>query len=132
MSIAGAVMAMVSLALHYTKQGNDKWGCTHERLMMSGKMNSNVYCTREMGACHYQPNFIRGSDKNNASIACSEAVSLQHNVVTTFANVVAGDSQMDANHSDGPRSHSINHVLSPGLHPENDAGDTTPEQRAST
>ncbi|EUC31920.1 hypothetical protein COCCADRAFT_100038 [Bipolaris zeicola 26-R-13] len=73
MSLAGAVMAIVSLALHYTKLGNDQWGCTQERLMMGGKMNTNVYCTREMAACRFQPGFVTGQDKQNASVACNEA-----------------------------------------------------------
>jgi hypothetical protein len=75
MSLAGAVLAMVSLALHYTKEGDDQWGCTHERLMMSGSMNTNVYCTREMAACNYQPDFINDEEQGNASVACNEAVS---------------------------------------------------------
>lgn len=75
MSIAGAVMAIVSLALHYAKMGDDKYGCRQERLMMSGKMNTNIYCTREMAVCSFLPGFVKGSDKQNANVACNEAVS---------------------------------------------------------
>lgn len=42
--------------------------------MMSGKMNTNMYCTREMAACNFQPKYLRGSERSNAAIACNEAV----------------------------------------------------------
>ena len=46
--------------------------------MMTGKMNTNQYCTREVAACNYQPKYIQDKEKlNQASIACNEAVSLQ-------------------------------------------------------
>ena len=75
MSQAGAIMAIVSLALHYANLGDDKYGCTQERLMMGGSMNTNIYCTREMAVCRFQPAFVKGSDKQYANVACNEAVS---------------------------------------------------------
>ncbi|KAF2849042.1 hypothetical protein T440DRAFT_144781 [Plenodomus tracheiphilus IPT5] len=74
MSIAGACSALASIALHYTEKGDNQWGCTGERLMMGGKMNTNMYCTREMAACNFQPQYLRGDDRSNASIACNEAL----------------------------------------------------------
>lgn len=75
MSQAGAIMAIVSVALHYTNLGDDEYGCTQERLMMGGSMNTNIYCTREMAVCQFEPKHVRGSDKQYANIACNEAVS---------------------------------------------------------
>lgn len=43
--------------------------------MMSGKLNTNKYCTREMAACNFQATYLKGSDKSNAAIACNETVS---------------------------------------------------------
>lgn len=68
-------MALVSLAQHYTRLGDDKYGCKQERLMMAGKMNTNIYCTREMAVCRFQPAFVKGGDKQNANVACNEVVS---------------------------------------------------------
>jgi ABC-type multidrug transport system fused ATPase/permease subunit len=77
MAQAGAVMAIVSLAMHYTKLGDDKYGCTQERLMMGGSFNTNIYCTREMAVCRFQPEFARGSDKQYSAVACNEAVTVK-------------------------------------------------------
>lgn len=74
MSIAGACSALASIALHYTEKGNNQYGCTSERLMMGGKMNTNMYCTRETAACNFQPQYLRGNDRSNAAIACNEAL----------------------------------------------------------
>jgi hypothetical protein len=76
-TIAGAVVALASIVLHYTEMGDDEYGCRPERLMMGGKMNTNQYCTREIAACSYQPKFIK-EKRYEASIACNEAVSLHH------------------------------------------------------
>lgn len=38
-------------------------------------MNTNLYCTREMAACNFQPKVLKGKDRSNAAIACNEAVS---------------------------------------------------------
>ncbi|KAI8934339.1 hypothetical protein NX059_009075 [Plenodomus lindquistii] len=74
MSIAGACSALASIVLHYTEKGDNQYGCTGERLMMGGKMNTNMYCTREMAACNFQPKYLRGNDRSDASIACNEAL----------------------------------------------------------
>lgn len=118
-------MAIVSLALHYTKLGNDQWGCTQERLMMSGKMNTNVYCTREMAACRFQPGFVTGQDKQNASVACNEAVSplSSHVAKCFFTNIKADCSQVDANHLTSSRAYCTIHVFPPGLPASNQQGD---------
>jgi len=76
-TIAGSATAIAAVVLHYTERGDDKWGCTSERLMMSGQMNTNVYCTREMATCNYQPGFIPRGDRENASVACAEAVTVK-------------------------------------------------------
>jgi hypothetical protein len=86
-TIAGAATALSAVVLHYTKRGDDQWGCTSERLMMSGTMNTNIYCTREMATCNYQPGFIPKGDRENASVACIETVSYhnpsQHDLLTS-------------------------------------------------
>jgi hypothetical protein len=75
MTTAGAAAALASLVLHYTDKGNDAFGCTSETLQMSGKLNTNKFCTREMAACNFLPKYSRGSDRSNAAIACNETVS---------------------------------------------------------
>ncbi|KAI1584358.1 hypothetical protein PtrEW13061_008467, partial [Pyrenophora tritici-repentis] len=74
MTVAGSIMALVSLILHYTKRGSDRWGCTSERAMMGGELNTNLYCPREMAACNYQPRFLKGTQRMNADITCNCAV----------------------------------------------------------
>jgi hypothetical protein len=74
MTIAGAAASLASLALHFTSQGDDEFGCATETLMMSGSMNTNKFCTREMAACSFLPKYLKGSDRSNASIACNETV----------------------------------------------------------
>jgi hypothetical protein len=76
-TIAGAATALSAVVLHYTERGDDQWGCTSERLMMSGTMNTNIYCTREMATCNYQPGFIPKGDRENASVACIETVTVK-------------------------------------------------------
>ncbi|KAH9881526.1 hypothetical protein IAQ61_000252 [Plenodomus lingam] len=73
-SVAGACSALASIVLHYTERGDNQYGCTPERLMMGGKMNTNMYCTREAAACNLQPQYLRGSDRSNAEVACNEAL----------------------------------------------------------
>lgn len=76
MTVIGAGAALASLVLHFTEQGSDSFGCDSETLMMSGKFNTNKHCTREMAACNFLPKYItKASDRNNASVACNEAVS---------------------------------------------------------
>jgi hypothetical protein len=75
MTIAGAAAALASLVLHYTSKGNDEFGCDSETLMMTGGLNTNKFCTREMAACNFLPKYLKGSDRSNAAIACNEAVS---------------------------------------------------------
>lgn len=75
MTITGAAASLASLVLHYTRKGDDQFGCISETLMMSGKLNTNKYCTREMAACNFQATYLKGSDKSNAAIACNETVS---------------------------------------------------------
>ncbi|RMZ66094.1 hypothetical protein GMOD_00005163 [Pyrenophora seminiperda CCB06] len=70
-TVVGAIMALVAIILDYTKRGNDRWGCTSERLAMGGKMNTNLYCTREMAACNYQARFLTGKHRTNADIVCN-------------------------------------------------------------
>jgi hypothetical protein len=75
MTIAGGAASLASLALHFTKKGDDQFGCVSETLMMSGKLNTNKFCTREMAACNFLPKYLKGNDRSNASIACNETVS---------------------------------------------------------
>lgn len=75
MTAAGSMTALASLILHYTERGSNEFGCASERLMMAGKMNSNQFCTRELAACNFQYRYLKGTDKNNASLACNETVS---------------------------------------------------------
>lgn len=75
MTVTGAAAALASIALHFTQKGNDQYGCSSERLMMGGKMNTNIYCTREMAACNFQPKYLKGTDRSNATVACNETVS---------------------------------------------------------
>jgi hypothetical protein len=82
-TIAGAAAALASIVLHYTEQGDDQYGCRPERLMMTGKMNTNQYCTREVAACTYQPKFIKKKHRET-SIACNEAVSIQDNILQHY------------------------------------------------
>jgi len=79
-TLAGSATALSAVVLHYTERGDDQWGCSSERLMMSGKLNTNQYCTREMAACNYQPGFVPRGDRENTSIACTEAVSRPRHV----------------------------------------------------
>ncbi|KAH7389645.1 hypothetical protein DE146DRAFT_635349 [Phaeosphaeria sp. MPI-PUGE-AT-0046c] len=74
MTITGAAVSLASLVLHYTRKGDDDFGCISETLMMSGKLNTNKYCTREMAACNFQAAYLKGGDRSNASIACNETV----------------------------------------------------------
>jgi hypothetical protein len=87
MTVGGAAAALAALVLHYTEKGNDPYGCTSERLMMGGKMNTNVYCTREMAACSYQPKYIPRADRGNANIACNETVSTGDRVCRFLTNI---------------------------------------------
>jgi hypothetical protein len=64
--------------------------------MMSGKMNTNQYCTREMAACNYQPGFVPREDRENTSIACSEAVSHPDACRKSPTNTPLGYSQVAA------------------------------------
>ncbi|KAF1828054.1 hypothetical protein BDW02DRAFT_575172 [Decorospora gaudefroyi] len=84
----GATMALASLILHFTERGNNQYGCRHERLMMSGKLNTNQYCTREMAACNFQPKFIPSADRSNASIACNEAVTVKWLQIVLMTNAL--------------------------------------------
>lgn len=92
---------------------------------MSGKMNTNVYCTREMAACRFQPEFVTGRDKQNASVACNEAVSSlsSHVAKCFFTNIRADCSQVDANHLAASRAYCTIHVFPPGLPAPNQQGD---------
>jgi hypothetical protein len=125
-TVAGAVAALASIVLHYTEQGNDEYGCRPQRLMMTGKMNTNQYCTRELAACNYQPKFIMKKDKlRQASIACNEAVSLQRNVWKTDTDISPGGCEMVADHSDLQRAHSARLVLHPGTFAKNSKRDAS-------
>ncbi|KAF2026283.1 hypothetical protein EK21DRAFT_103355 [Setomelanomma holmii] len=74
MTITGATAALASLILHFSAKGNDPFGCDSETLMMSGKKNTNKFCTREMASCNFLPKYLKGNDRDNAAIACNEAV----------------------------------------------------------
>lgn len=74
MSIAGACSALASIILQYAEKGDNQYGCHSERLMMGGKMNTNMYCTREMAACNFLSKYLKGHDRTNAAVACNEAV----------------------------------------------------------
>jgi hypothetical protein len=100
-TVAGTVAALASIILHYTEKGDDQYGCRPERLMMTGKMNTNQYCTREVAACNYQPKYIQDKENlNQASIACNEAVSLQDVVLQAITDISPGRCEMVADHSD--------------------------------
>lgn len=78
MSAAGAVTALASIVLHYTEQGDDEWGCSSSREKMTSGTNTNMMCTREMGACNFIKTQLKKakSDKLwSAELACNEAVS---------------------------------------------------------
>jgi hypothetical protein len=90
MTITSAAAALASLVLHYTKKGDDAFGCKSETLMMSGKLNTNKRCTREMAACNFLPKYLKGSDRDNAAIACNETVGILHITCTTVTDNVTG------------------------------------------
>jgi hypothetical protein len=75
MTVAGAVVALVSIILHYTNKGDDAFGCRSETLQMGGKFNTNKYCTRETAACNFLPQYLSRGDKSTAALGCTEAVS---------------------------------------------------------
>ncbi|KAF1922003.1 hypothetical protein BDU57DRAFT_584947 [Ampelomyces quisqualis] len=74
MTITSAAAALGSLVLHYAQMGDDDFGCKSETLMMTGKLNTNKQCTREMAACNFLPEYLKGGDRSNAAIACNETV----------------------------------------------------------
>jgi hypothetical protein len=75
-SLVGAVTALVSIILHYTYKGDDVFGCSSETLQMSGKFNTNKFCTREAAACNFLPRYLTNkSDRDSAALGCAEAVS---------------------------------------------------------
>jgi hypothetical protein len=81
MTTASATTALASLALHFISKGDDDFGCKSETLMMSGKLNTNKQCTREMAACNFFPEYaILRRDQAIISVACNETVS---NTATT-------------------------------------------------
>jgi hypothetical protein len=92
--------------------------------MMSGKMNTNQYCTREVAACNYQPKFIK-KNRQEASIACNEAVSSQEKISQDIANTLVGRGQVVADHSDHQRAHNSRLVLHPGTLAKSKQGDAT-------
>ncbi|CAN9419887.1 unnamed protein product [Alternaria alternata] len=87
-TLAGSATALSAVVLHYTERGDDQWGCSSERLMMSGKLNTNQYCTREMAACNYQPGFVPRGDRENTSIACTEAVTVKWLQIVMIVNAL--------------------------------------------
>jgi hypothetical protein len=99
-TVAGSATALAAVVLHYTERGDDQWGCSSERLMMSGKMNTNMYCTREMATCNYQPNFLPRGDRGNTSIACSEAVRYWELATVELTDIVVGYCQVDTDRDD--------------------------------
>jgi hypothetical protein len=75
-TLIGAATALSSLVLHFTQQGDNEYGCTTEHIIMqSRKKATNQVCTREMGACNFLSRTLSGSERQNALIACNEAVS---------------------------------------------------------
>jgi hypothetical protein len=98
---------------------------------MNGKMNTNVYCTREMAVCRFQPDFATGGNKQNANVACNETVSLllSHVCEMFFTDSRAGCSQVDADCLDASRAHCISHVFSPGLSTQNQQGKQIERER---
>ena len=99
-AVAGSATALAAIILHYTERGDDQWGCSSERLMMSGNMNTNQYCTREMAVCNYQSGFVPRGDRSNTSIACSEAVSHPDTCRKSPTNVPLGYCQVVADSHD--------------------------------
>ncbi|KAF1926090.1 uncharacterized protein M421DRAFT_423092 [Didymella exigua CBS 183.55] len=77
-SLVGAVTGLVSIILHYTNKGDDAFGCSSETLQMSGRFNTNKYCTREMAACNFLPKYLSTkSDRDSAALGCTEAVTVK-------------------------------------------------------
>ncbi|KAJ4988240.1 hypothetical protein SVAN01_06336 [Stagonosporopsis vannaccii] len=76
-SLVGAVTALVSIILHYTNMGDDAFGCRSETLQMAGRFNTNKYCTREMAACNFLPEYLSKGDKDSAALGCAEAVTVK-------------------------------------------------------
>lgn len=90
LTATSAAAALASLVLHYTQKGDDAFGCKSETLMMTGKLNTNKECTREMAACNFLPKYLKGDDRSNAAIACNETVSISDLNCTTVIDVVIG------------------------------------------
>lgn len=86
MTISGAATALASIVLHFTEKGDDQYGCTPETLMMAGKFNTNMYCTREMAACNFLPKFIKAGERGQATVACNETV--RFSVSACYVNVL--------------------------------------------
>jgi hypothetical protein len=74
-TIAGFCSSIAALALHYTKRGNNEFGCTSETLNMLGSSNTNEYCTREMAVCNFLPKYLSAGERDTAVLACNETVS---------------------------------------------------------
>ena len=74
-TIAGFCSSVAALALHYTKRGNNEFGCRSETLNMLGSSNTNEYCTREMAVCNFLPRYLSAGERDTAVLACNETVS---------------------------------------------------------
>jgi hypothetical protein len=74
-TLIGAGTALSSLVVHFTQQGDNKYGCTAQSVGRGGKLATNQVCTREMGACNFLSKTLSSSGQQLAVIACNETVS---------------------------------------------------------
>ncbi|KAH8696836.1 hypothetical protein GQ44DRAFT_124085 [Phaeosphaeriaceae sp. PMI808] len=91
MTSVGAIAALTSFALHFTKMGKDEYGCSPDTLMMNGKLNTNIYCTREMAACNFQSKNIKtigNAYQGQVNQACNEAVAVKWLQLLLMLNAV--------------------------------------------
>ncbi|CAO2658561.1 Nn.00g062840.m01.CDS01 [Neocucurbitaria sp. VM-36] len=88
MTVSGAAAALASIVLHYTEKGEDQYGCTPETFTMGGTFYTNMYCTREMGACNFLPKFLKAAERGNATVACNEIVVVKWLQIILIINAV--------------------------------------------
>jgi hypothetical protein len=93
---------------------------------MSGKLNTNKFCTREMAACNFLPKYASGVDRSNAAIACNETVRnplISSYVPRIFANGFRiGGSEMAPINPPAQRRRRLRDVRHASAQAENDAG----------
>lgn len=118
MTSTGAIASLASLILHYTKIGDDEYGCKGETLMMSGKLNTNLYCTREMAACRFLKKNLPATHQPNLTTACNETVrAAPAQLLGNATYTRTGRCQMATIASRLKCSCCTRHVLSSSAHP---------------